>query len=190
MHAVELQVALEQAVTEIERHVNAAGWDQPVQLFALVPTTDLLAAEPGLAEQLGVDDTRQELTPVAQGELPAGDGLTAALAGIEWPDGVRGCALAVERIVLPANAEGATHLTNHESVPGPVVANRHEVRMVAGVLRGGERHGVVRLRSHDDDAAVLTGRDLTPTLCDVLALTFEPSGEPRRSVGHEEEREA
>jgi hypothetical protein len=180
MQAVAQQVALEQAVTEIERHVNGTGWDQPAQLFALVPTTELLAAEPGLAEQLGVEDARQELTPVAQGELPAGDGVTAALAGIEWPDGVRGCALAVEQVMLP---EGA------EEIPAQH-AREHEVRMVAGVLRGGERYGVVRLRSHDDDAAVLTGRDLTPTLCDVLALTFELSGEPRRSVGHEEETEA
>jgi hypothetical protein len=176
MHAVTQQGALEQAVAEIERHVHGAGWDQQAQLFALVPTTELLAAEPGLAGQLGVEDARQELTPVAQGDLPAGDGLTSALAGIEWPDGVRGCALAVEQVMVP---DGAEEIPAEHS-------REHEVRMVAGVLRGGERYGAVRLRSHDDDAAVLTGRDLTPTLCDVLALTFEPSG----SVGHEEEKDA
>ena len=47
--------------------------------------------------------------------------------------------------------------------------------MVAGILREGGRFGAVRLRTHDEDSAVLTGIDLVPTLCQVLSLTFEPS---------------
>lgn len=142
---------LKDVVVEIERHVNAAGWDQPVQLFALVPTADL-------ADLVEVDGS--ELTAVAQDELPDGmddDHLAGALARIEWPSAVAGCAVAVERMVL-----------------GP---RRHEIRMVAGVLRDGDRFGAVRLRDHDEDTAVLTGSDLVPTLCDVLALTFESSGD-------------
>jgi hypothetical protein len=46
--------------------------------------------------------------------------------------------------------------------------------MVGGVLRDGTRFGAVRLRTHDEDDAVLTGTDLVPTLCEVLALTFAP----------------
>jgi hypothetical protein len=181
--------ALAHAVVEIERHVSGSGWDQPVQLFALVPTVELLVAEPQLVAELGAD-SEQPLTPVAQGDLPDGmddDNLAAALAGIEWPDGVTGCALAVERIVLPADVDselpaGADAELARMAGSDP---RRHEVRMVAGVLRDGERFGAVRLRTHDEDSAVLTGTDLVPTLCEVLALTFAPSAD-----GDDEERKA
>jgi hypothetical protein len=173
MHQV-AERPLSRAVVEIERHLSASGWDQPAQLFALVPTTELLAAEPGLAAQLGAD-ADAELTPVAQEGLPAGaddEGLAGALARIEWPDAVTGCAVAVERVVLPAEAEESADAYSAARDP-----RRHEVRMVAGVLRDGERFGAVRLRSHDEDEAVLTGTDLVPTLCEVLALTFAPGAD-------------
>ena len=44
--------ALVAALLEVERHVGRLGWDQPARLFALVPTAELLAAEPSLAEHL------------------------------------------------------------------------------------------------------------------------------------------
>ena len=174
--------ALSRAVVEIEKHVSSAGWDQPAQLFALVPTADLLRAEPNLAAELGAEDASQPLTPVAQGELPGGvedDSLADTLGQIEWPDGVAGCALAIERIVLPAAAEAGLPDDDSADIEIARLAGsdprRHEVRMVAAVLRGGDRFGAVRLRSHDEDSAVLTGTDLVPTLCEVLSLTFEPS---------------
>ncbi|TWD74821.1 hypothetical protein FB561_6253 [Kribbella amoyensis] len=186
MHPVETLPtdALRRAVVEIEKHVSGAGWDQPAQLFALVPTAELLAAEPQLAAELGADDASQPLTPVAQGELPGGvddANLADALARIEWPDGVSGCALAVERVVLPASVEqGLADAESDQELARMAASDprRHEVRMIAGVLRDGERFGAVRLRAHDEDSAVLTGADLVPTLCQVLSLTFEPSGEP------------
>jgi len=173
--------ALSRAVIEIEKHVSSAGWDQPAQLFALVPTEDLLRAEPQLAAELGAEDASQPLTPVAQGELPGGvddEHLADALAQIEWPDGVSGCALAVERIVLPAAAEAGLSEAESDAELARMAGSdprRHEVRMVAAVLREGDRFGAVRLRTHDEDSAVLTGSDLVPTLCQVLSLTFEPS---------------
>jgi len=173
--------ALSRAVIEIEKHVSGAGWDQPAQLFALVPTEDLLRAEPQLAAELGADDLSQPLTPVAQGELPGvleDEHLADALARIEWPDGVSGCALAIERIVLPAGAEAGLSDADTDAELARMAGSdprRHEVRMVAAVLREGDRFGAVRLRSHDEDSAVLTGIDLVPTLCEVLSLTFEPS---------------
>ncbi|GAB3949498.1 PPA1309 family protein [Kribbella albertanoniae] len=173
--------ALSRAVVEIEKHVSSAGWDQPAQLFALVPTEDLLRAEPQLAAELGADDLSQPLTPVAQGELPGvleDEHLADALARIEWPDGVSGCALAIERIVLPAAAEAGLSAAETDEELARMAGSdprRHEVRMVAAVLREGDRFGAVRLRSHDEDSAVLTGTDLVPTLCEVLSLTFEPS---------------
>ncbi|WP_405061211.1 PPA1309 family protein [Kribbella sp. NBC_01505] len=173
--------ALSRAVIEIEKHVSGAGWDQPAQLFALVPTEELLRAEPQLAAELGADDMSQPLTPVAQGELPGAledEHLADALARIEWPDGVSGCALAIERIVLPAAAEAGLSSADADAELARMAGSdprRHEVRMVAAVLREGDRFGAVRLRSHDEDSAVLTGTDLVPTLCEVLSLTFEPS---------------
>jgi len=173
--------ALSRAVVEIEKHVSSAGWDQPAQLFALVPTEELLRAEPQLAAELGAEDASQPLTPVAQGELPGAledEHLADALGRIEWPDGVSGCALAIERVVLPASAEAGLSSAESDAELARMAGSdprRHEVRMVAAVLREGDRFGAVRLRSHDQDSAVLTGADLVPTLCEVLSLTFEPS---------------
>jgi hypothetical protein len=181
--------ALSRAVVEIEKHVSSAGWDQPAQLFALVPTADLLRAEPNLAAELGAEDASQPLTPVAQGELPGGvedDRLADTLGRIEWPDGVAGCALAIERIVLPAAAESGLSSVESDAELARLAGSdprRHEVRMVAAVLREGARFGAVRLRAHDEDGAVLTGIDLVPTLCEVLSLTFEPSAGSRSGEG-------
>jgi hypothetical protein len=185
--------ALSRAVIEIERHVSSGGWDQPAQLFALVPTAELLRAEPQLAVELGAEDVSQPLTPVAQGELPGGtddEHLADALARIEWPDGVKGCALAVERIVLPAAAEAGLPDDGADIEIARLAGSdprRHEVRMVAAVLRDGDRFGAVRLRTHDEDTAVLTGTDLVPTLCEVLSLTFEPAADGK---GDNEEMQA
>jgi hypothetical protein len=162
-------------------------------LFALVPTAELLRAEPQLAAELGADDVSQPLTPVAQGELPDGmddEHLADALARIEWPDGVSGCAVAVERIVLPAAAEAGLPDESADVELARLAGSdprRHEVRMVAAVLRDGDRFGAVRLRSHDEDTAVLTGIDLVPTLCEVLSLTFEPAADGK---GDDEEMQA
>ncbi|TCO34220.1 hypothetical protein EV652_102286 [Kribbella steppae] len=181
--------ALSRAVVEIEKHVSSAGWDQPAQLFALVPTEELLRAEPQLAAELGAEDASQPLTPVAQGELPGAledEHLADALGRIEWPDGVSGCALAIERVVLPASAEAGLSSAESDAELARMAGSdprRHEVRMVAAVLREGDRFGAVRLRSHDQDSAVLTGADLVPTLCEVLSLTFEPSVGSRPGEG-------
>ncbi|WP_420167162.1 hypothetical protein [Kribbella flavida] len=79
---------------------------------------------------------------------------------------------------MPAAAEAGLSSAESDAELARMAASdprRHEVRMVAAVLRDGDRFGAVRLRSHDEDAAVLTGTDLVPTLCEVLSLTFEPS---------------
>ena len=99
-----------------------------------------------------------------------------------------GCALAIERIVLPASAEAGLSSVESDAELARMAGSdprRHEVRMVAAVLREGDRFGAVRLRSHDEDSAVLTGTDLVPTLCEVLSLTFEPSlgSRPGRGPG-------
>lgn len=78
--------ALLAVLLELERHVAADGWDASARLFALVRTGELLAAEPGLAQSLGLRGPEagapaDALTAVEQDEfVPSGD-LVADRAG-------------------------------------------------------------------------------------------------------------
>jgi hypothetical protein len=167
---------------EVEEFVAAGGWDQPPQLFALVPTAALLDEQPELAGQL---DASSPLTPVAQDALPERD-LGDALASIAWPDLVLGCALVQEIIVLPPDAEA--------DLPGGAEADadrlrraaadhplRTEARLAAAVLREGDVACVMRLRGGKQpdsvDAAVdeiIEHPELAPNLLEALKATFLP----------------
>ena len=164
---------------EVEEFVASGGWDQPPQLFALVPTADLLRSQPELAAQL---DAANPLTPVAQEALPEGD-LAEALGHIAWPEAVVGCALAQEIIVLPPSAE--------EALPADVERlrkaaadhpDRTEARLVAAVLRDGPGACVMRLRGYtqptedDGDALdeIIEHPELAPNLIEALRATLAP----------------
>ncbi len=164
---------LREATLEVEEHVSSAGWDQPARLFALVETGQLLAKEPELAEQLGLEAgaTADALTPIEQ-ELPPDGDLESLLVAIEWPDAVSGCAVVIERLMLPPDAEDT--LPDDPSALRDAVAehpDRQEVRLAAAVLRDGSRHSTVRARS-SDDAAPLEGPDLVPGLLAALHQTL------------------
>jgi hypothetical protein len=164
--------ALRAAVREVEAHAAAAGWDQPAQLYALVPTAELIAAEPGLAAQLGLDevDDAGSFTPIEQ-EVPLDRALEEVLQGISWPATVVGCVAVVERLVLPPAAEAA--LPEDAQGALDVAAShpdRQEVRMAVAVTRDGRSHCALRLRAYEGEADVLDGPDLVPTL---VALLFE-----------------
>lgn len=124
-----------------------AGWNQRPQLFALVVTATLLASQPELASQL---DTQAALTPIAQDTLPEGE-LDTALASIEWPDSVAGCALAQEIVVLPPAAEADLGELPRDPTQARRAAAEHpqrrEARLVAAVLRDGVGACVLRLRA-------------------------------------------
>ncbi len=169
--------ALSALVREIEEHVDEGGWDQPARLFALVPTHELLEQEPRLASVLGVGTGLEEggITPVEQEELPAYATLEELLAGIAWPEGVLGAAIAVERLVLPPEAEEG--LPDDEQEALLVLADhpgRQEVRLAVAVLRDGSRACALRLRRAGDPGEVLTGPDLVPRLADALTETLWP----------------
>lgn len=157
------------AVAEVEEFTGTAGWDQPPQLFALVNTAELLAAQPDLAATLGP----AVFTPIAQEALPAGE-LSQALAQISWPAEVAGCVLAQEIVVLPPDAEGV--LSDDPVLAAEQAAGHHqrtEARLVAGVLRG-LPGGACMLRPRgDNDDSPLRGGDLAPNLLAALRLTFE-----------------
>jgi hypothetical protein len=154
---------------EVENFVAAAGWDQPPQLFALVPTADLLRAQPELAGQL---DPATTLTPIAQDELPDGD-LSEALSGIMWPTAVHGCALVQEILVLPPAAEAELEAEQDDNRLRQLAADhpeRQEARLVAAVLRNGTEACVMRLRNHED---LVTAANLAPNLTAALRATFD-----------------
>ncbi|MFF6775939.1 PPA1309 family protein [Streptomyces sp. NPDC012637] len=169
---------LTRAVLEIDEYASGLGWDRPARLFALVDTARLRAQEPALASQLGVggDDATTTYTPIEQDELPPGKPLDEFLGTIAWPDAVAGCALTVERQMLPPSAEAAVPKDLSEAQLAKWVArhpDRQEVRMTVAVLRNGAREAAIRLREKDSPNEVLTGPDLVPGLADALAATFE-----------------
>ncbi|OEJ94490.1 PPA1309 family protein [Streptomyces thermolilacinus] len=169
---------LTRAVLEIDEYAAGLGWDQPARLFALVDTARLRADEPELAAQLGLDsdEAAAPLTPIEQDELPSGAPLDEFLATVAWPDAVTGCALTVERLMLPPSAEGSVPDGLDEAGLARWVAahpDRQEVRMTVAVLRDGARESAIRLREKDSPTEVLTGSDLVPGLAEALSATFE-----------------
>lgn len=166
---------LRNAVLEIEAHAATAGWDQPARLFALVRTRDLLVREPGLADQLGasLDQDPDGFTTIEQDALSAERSLEDLLLGIEWPDAVDGCAVVLERVMLPPQAE--TDLPDDPDELMEAVAahpDRQDVRLLAAVTRDGERHSAVRARV-PENAPLLEGPDLVPGLLTALAQTLD-----------------
>ncbi|MGW0998258.1 PPA1309 family protein [Streptomyces sp. NPDC002520] len=169
---------LTRAVLEIDEYASGLGWDQPARLFALVDTARLRAQEPSLAAQLGLQDEPETtgLTPIEQDEIPADKALDEFLGTIAWPDAVVGCALTVERLMLPPAAEAQVPQNLSEAKLAKWVAShpeRQEVRMTVAVLRDGTRESALRLREKDSATEVLTGPDLVPGLVAALAATFE-----------------
>ncbi|MFJ6212905.1 PPA1309 family protein [Streptomyces sp. NPDC092296] len=167
---------LTRAVLEMDGYVATMGWDLPARLFALVDTGQLLASEPGLAAQLGLAEGQAGgLTPVEQEELPDGMALDEFLGTIAWPEVVAGCALVVERLMLPPGAEAKVPDEVDEDRLAAWVAehpDRQEVRITAAVLRDGSRETALRLRAKDSEREVLTGADLVPALSEALLATF------------------
>ncbi|MEU3556777.1 PPA1309 family protein [Streptomyces fragilis] len=169
---------LTRAVLEIDEYASTLGWDQPARLFALVDSASLRAQEPALADQLGLPEEAETaaLTPVEQDEIPASQPLDEFLATIAWPDAVAGCALTVERLMLPPTAEAEVPIGLDDAGLARWVAEhpqRQEVRMTVAVLRDGSRDSALRLREKDSATEVLTGAGLVPGLAEALAATFE-----------------
>ena len=168
---------LARVTAEIERHVAEAGWDQSPQLYALVETAELIAVQPQLVDALGLvpgATAPGALTPIEQ--EPLGDApLDSALARIEWPDEVLGCALAHEVLVLPPGADEEPPADRDLAAWAAEHPDRREVRMVVGVLRDGSSACVLRLRAQSADELddVVTGDGLAPNLVSALLATLE-----------------
>lgn len=167
-HADLLQVA-----QETEQHVAADGWGQRERVFALVPTADLVAAEPSLADALA---GAGRYSPIEQ-ELPEGVELEEYLGRLAWPRSVTGCALAVERLRAAPAAEGQTadEAGGTASGDGPddTAPGTEPVRLVVVATREGERFTLVRFAAHDSDDAVAVGAEVGTDLQAALATTLE-----------------
>lgn len=173
---------------ETERHVAAAGWDQPPRLFALVRTAGLLEREPQLRAELGhslespdspdgqdaAADEQDALTAIEQEGLPSTSSLESLLAQLAWPEEVDGVALAVERIVVPPEAEN--DLPEDPEQAAETLAthpDRKDVRLLVAVLRDGESACLLRQRDHDTDDKVASGPDIAPGLVQALSATLQ-----------------
>ena len=159
---------------DTERHVAAAGWDQNPRLFALVRTADLAAAEPSFAAGLsGSDLAPGALTAVEQEGMPPTSDLESLLGRIGWPETVEGCALVIERVVVPPEAE-----RDLPSDPDDAVAalqrhpDRQDVRLLVAVLRDGTHRCLLRQRAHDSNDQVASGEDIAPGLVHALTETL------------------
>ena len=180
---LDVDPALAAAVLEIESHIAEGGWDQPARLYALVDTGQLVAREPALAAAMGLDAAWEQgsLTPVEQDQLAPDQPLETVLESIVWPGGVAGCAAVVERLVLPPDADAEIP---EDRVRAEEYAREHpdrqEVRIVAGVTRGGSTYCALRLRAHDDAQSVVGGADLVPALLELLRSTLVDDPEESR----------
>lgn len=160
---------------ETERHVASAGWDQQPRLFALVPTVELLEAEPELSPALGAADfVEGALSAVEQEDLPVTSGIEELLGSIVWPDTVAGAAVAIERIVVPPEAErdlpedpraALAQLSAHP--------DRADIRLVVAVTRDGRAVCLLRQRRHDRDDRVARGGEIAPGLVAALRGTLD-----------------
>lgn len=190
------EIVLARSVHEVAEFVDAEDWGRAPQMFALVRTADLVAAEPALIDQV---DTADELTPVAQDPLPdevaAGTmPLDEFLATTSWPPAVAGCVLVQEIVVLPPDAEddldeALTPLladADAADAAGRAAARAHpgrrDARLFAAALRTGDSLCLLQLRPEDDaeddaDLDLRTYPNLAPNLVEALRHTLEESAD-------------
>lgn len=163
---------LTKAAADTERHVARLGWDQAPRLFALVRTSSLREAEPSLREELAASPP-EGLTSIEQEGLLKTSNIESLLGTLAWPEAVDGAAIALERIVVPPEAErdlpldptAATEALSQHPL-------RQDVRLLAAVLRTGESVCLLRQRRHDSDDKVAIGQEIAPGLVAALRATL------------------
>lgn len=163
------------AALETERHVAAAGWDQNPRLFALVETASLVAREPQLATGLDTADRAPgALTAIEQEGFAPTSSIESMLGRMAWPETVDGVALALERVVVPPEAERDLPRDPEEAVEALAAhPDRQDVRLLVAVHRDGRAVCLLRQRANDRDDRVATGEDIAPGLVHALRATLE-----------------
>lgn len=157
---------------DTERYVATAGWDQPPRLFAIASNEGLLAREPALAGQLAGADPSAYST-IEQETLAPTANIESMLRRMTWPPEVDGVALAVERLVVPPDAEQGLPADPAKAAAALAAhPDRRDVRLLAAVLRTGQAVCLLRQRDHDSDDKVAIGRDIAPGLVEALRATL------------------
>jgi len=147
-----------------------------MRMFALVPTALLAEREPAMSEQLATA-APDGFTAVEQEGLPSSNDVESVLARVAWPAEVAGVALALERIVVPPEAERDLPSDPQEATEAlSRHPDRRDVRLMVAVERGGSSICLLRQREHDDDDAVAVGTDLAPGLMHALFMALEDEG--------------
>lgn len=168
----DLSQILTQAAADTERHVARLGWDQAPRLFALVRTDSLREAEPALRAELAASPP-DGLTSIEQEGLRKTSNIESLLGTLGWPDAVDGAAIALERVVVPPEAERDLPLSPTAATEALAAhPARKDVRLLAAVLRSGESVCLLRQRDHDSDDAVAVGKDIAPGLVAALRATL------------------
>ncbi|TXH44402.1 MAG: hypothetical protein E6Q90_03995 [Actinobacteria bacterium] len=162
------QSALELVLVELEAEAGHAGWDQPARLFGLVSSDLLLDTEPELAAELGLRPGT--LTAIEQDGFDVEHPLDQLLPLIEWPEGVVGAAVILERLVLPDDAGP----TGASAASGGRDPRATDVRLVVGAARDGADFAVVRVRGHEELIRQSAGEQLVPGLAKALARSLAP----------------
>ncbi len=190
--AASVEEALARCAREVVDFVDGEGWGQPPQLFALVPTAVLAAAEPGLLDELADGSA---LTPIQQHSLPEDIGggspaLDEFLATTTWPEGVVGCALVQEIVVLPPAAESALDdalvplladrdaaddAARHAAQSHP---DRKDGRLIAAIVKDGPSLTLLQMHPEDDadpfgPIELLLYENLAPGIVEALYATFD-----------------
>ena len=165
------------AALDTERHVARAGWDQPVRLFALVPTADLLAHEPQLADGLAAHDAvAGALSAVEQEELPEAGGARGAAGAHRLARRRSRAAPSPWSGSSSRRMPSATSLRTTDAALRAVAdhPDRADVRLLVAVTRDGSSRCLLRQRAHDSDDRVALGEDIAPGLVHALRATFSP----------------
>jgi hypothetical protein len=87
---------------------------------------------------------------------------------------VEGVALAVERLVVPPDAERDLPADPDQAAAALAAhPDRKDVRLLVAVLRDGESTCLLRQRDHDTDDKVASGSDIAPGLVQALRATLQ-----------------
>lgn len=150
-------ILLHDVIRELDEHIANSGWDQPVQLFAIV------SGDSVSEEQLAASDTDEspQLLFEPQGIDFSDGSIIDVLRTLGWDDAVQGLAIAAERIISVENQDVSD--LEHDSY-----STTQEIRVLAIALRTGETMNAIRYRSHDEPDDLLTGENLVPELNQAL----------------------
>jgi hypothetical protein len=163
---------LSSVAREVEQFVATAGWAQAPQVFALLPTAQLLTQAPDLADQL---DPASLLTPIAQEEL-TDKALEQELASILWPDTVAGVVLVREIVVLPPDVQSQSDNAEALAKLAEEHPQRRVARLTVGVLRDGTHTCLLHLQQTPiEPDELVEGPDFAPNLVTLLKSTLDPA---------------